>query len=172
MSLEYLRKEPVIGEGAFVVKQCTILGDVELGRNSSVWYSVVIRGDVNTIRIGELTNIQDGAILHVSHLTHPLRIGDGVTVGHRAMLHGCTIEDFCLIGMSATVLDGAMIGRECLIAAGAVVLENSIIPPRSLVAGVPARVRRELTAAEIERLHESAEQYREYAAEYQRLGIE
>jgi len=88
------------------------------------------------------------------------------------MLHGCTIEDFSLIGMSATVLDGAMIGQECLVAAGAVVLENSIIPPRSLVAGIPARVRRELTAGEIDRLHESAEQYREYAAEYLRLGIE
>ncbi|MBL7033820.1 MAG: gamma carbonic anhydrase family protein [Candidatus Delongbacteria bacterium] len=172
MSFEYLRRQPVLGEGVFIVKQCTILGDVELGDYSSVWYNAVIRGDICFIRIGASTNIQDGAILHVTPDTFPLRIGTGVTVGHRAMLHGCTIEDYCLIGMSATVLDGAMIGPECLVAAGAVVLENSIIPPRSLVAGVPAQVKRQLTVAEVQELHDTADLYRAYAAEYQRLGIE
>lgn len=171
MSLEYLLKKPTLGEHCFVVDQCTILGDVVLGERSSVWYNVVIRGDVHFIRIGERTNIQDGSILHVTHDTHPLKIGEGVTVGHKVMLHGCTIEDYSLIGMNATVLDGAVVGAESLVAAGSVVLENAIIPPRSLVAGVPGKVRRTLSEEEVETLHQSAQNYVDYAAEYRRLGV-
>ncbi len=172
MNLEQLRCTPQFGEGVFIVKQCVIIGDVHIGDHASVWYNAVIRGDINFIRIGAETNIQDGAVLHVTHETHPLRIGDGVTVGHLAMLHGCVIEDHCLIGMKATVMDGAQIGRESLIAAGALVLENSIIPPRSLVAGVPARVKRELSQAEVDGICASAQHYLDYAAAYKRLGVE
>ncbi|MFQ5753757.1 MAG: gamma carbonic anhydrase family protein, partial [bacterium] len=138
----------------------------EIGDDSSIWFNVVVRGDVNPIRIGEKTNIQDGSILHVRNQKAPLKIGSYVTVGHGAILHGCTVEDHCLIGMGARILDGARIGNYCLVAAGALVLESDKIPNNSLVAGVPAIVRRTLTSEEIELIKQSSARYVEYKHTY------
>ena len=124
-------KTPSCGENVALMEGSIVVGDVTLEAGCSVWYNTVIRGDVNWIRIGQDTNVQDGAVLHVTNETAPLQIGRGVTIGHLAMLHGCSVEDYCLIGMHATILDGALVGRESLVAAGSVVLEGSIIPPRS-----------------------------------------
>lgn len=157
---------PRIPASVTLMPGSVVVGDVELGEGCSLWFNTVVRGDVNWIRIGRNTNIQDGAVLHVTNGTSPLRIGDGVTIGHLAMLHGCTVEHRCLIGMHATVLDGAIIGEESLVAAGAVVLENTIIPPRSLVAGVPAKVRRTLSDQEVEMLHRSERNYLEYCRRF------
>jgi carbonic anhydrase/acetyltransferase-like protein (isoleucine patch superfamily) len=157
---------PRIPASVTLMPGCVVVGDVEMGEGCSVWFNTVVRGDVNWIRIGSNTNIQDGAVLHVTNGTSPLRIGNGVTIGHLAMLHGCTVENNCLIGMHATVLDGAVIGEESLVAAGAVVLENTLIPPRSLVAGVPAKVRRSLTEAEVAQLHKSERNYIEYCRRF------
>ena len=140
---------PQIHESAFVAENATVIGDVEIGAESSIWFNAVVRGDVNFIRIGTRTNIQDASVIHVSSITHPTILEDEITVGHRATLHGCFIESGCLIGIGAIVLDGARIGRNSLIAAGALVTPNTKIPPRSLVLGSPARVKRELTSEEI-----------------------
>lgn len=153
-----------------------MIGDVEIGDDSSVWFGTVVRGDVNWIRIGDETNIQDRCVVHVTVDKHPTSIGDRVTVGHGAILHGCTVEDTCLVGIGAIVLDAAVIGRRSLVAAGAVVTPRTVVPPESLVMGAPAVVRRRLTAAEIEEIEESARRYvkhaagyREYLAEHQDL---
>ncbi|MCA9783198.1 MAG: gamma carbonic anhydrase family protein [Calditrichaeota bacterium] len=157
---------PRIPASVTLMPGSVVVGDVELGEGCSVWFNTVVRGDVNWIRIGNNTNIQDGAVLHVTNGAAPLRIGNGVTIGHLAMLHGCTVENHCLIGMHATVLDGAIIGEESLVAAGAVVLENTIVPPRSLVAGVPAKVRRSLSDEEVANLHRSEGNYIEYCRRF------
>jgi carbonic anhydrase/acetyltransferase-like protein (isoleucine patch superfamily) len=157
---------PPIDPSVFVAHGAVILGDVSIGKDSSVWFNVVIRGDVHEIRIGERTNIQDLTMCHVTYNKHPLHIGNGVTVGHSAMLHGCTIEDFVLVGMNATVLDGARIGHHSMIAAGAVVREGFVVPPGTLVAGVPAKVIRELTPEEMAKLEQSAQNYIDYVASY------
>ncbi|HEX5032613.1 MAG TPA: gamma carbonic anhydrase family protein [Candidatus Eisenbacteria bacterium] len=125
----------------FVAPTAVVVGDVVLGEDASVWYGCVVRGDVGPIRVGARTNLQDGCILHVTRGRRPLTVGDDVTAGHRAVLHGATIGDRCLIGMGAIVLDDAEIGEESLVAAGSVVLEGTRVPPRSFVAGVPASVR-------------------------------
>jgi len=140
---------PKIHESAFVAENATVLGDVEIGAESSIWFNAVVRGDVNFIRIGTRTNIQDASVIHISKQTHPTILEDEITVGHRATLHGCFTESGCLIGIGAIVLDGARIGRNSLIAAGALVTPNTKIPPRSLVLGSPARVKRELASEEI-----------------------
>jgi carbonic anhydrase/acetyltransferase-like protein (isoleucine patch superfamily) len=152
MIKDFLSKSPKIHETAFVAETAVIIGDVEIGENSSVWYGSVLRGDVNFIRIGARTNVQDGCIIHVSRDTHPTVLEDEVTLGHRVTLHGCYVETGCLIGIGATVLDGARIGQNSLVAAGSLVTPNTQIPPRSLVMGSPARVRRELTVDEIYKL--------------------
>ncbi len=135
------------------------MGDVVIGRESSVWFNVVIRGDVNFIRIGDRTNIQDGTVIHVSRETHPTILGDEVTVGHNVTLHGCTVGARCLVGIGAVILDGAELGEESMVAAGSVVSPGTIVPPRSLVMGAPARVKRTLTDAEVQGLKRSAENY-------------
>lgn len=168
--LEFEGHAPRLADDVVVMHGAVVVGDVVVGAGSSVWFNAVVRGDVNFVRIGENTNVQDGAVLHVTHDTAPLRIGDGVTIGHMAMLHGCTIEDFVLVGMQATILDGAIVGRECLVAAGSTVLEGAIIPPRSLVAGSPAKVKRPLREDEIERLHRSADNYAAYVARFRASG--
>ena len=140
-------KEPRIFETAAVARGAVVLGDVTVGADSSIWYNAVIRGDANSVTIGERSNIQDNAVLHVSH-EHPLVIGNDVTVGHGAILHGCTIEDGALIGMGAVILDGAVIGKGSIIAAGALVTQNKIIPEGSLMMGNPAKLRREVTEEE------------------------
>ena len=135
---------PKIHETVFVAETAVIIGDVEIGANSSVWYNSIVRGDVNFIRIGERTNIQDNCIIHVSRKTHPTVLEDEVTLGHRVTLHGCVVETGSLIGIGAIVLDGARVGRNSLVAAGSLVTPNTQIPPGSLVIGSPAKVKRPL----------------------------
>lgn len=141
--------EPKIHETAFLAENAVVIGDVEIGEQSSVWYGSILRGDVNSIRIGARTNIQDASVIHVTSKTHSTVVEDEVTLGHRVTLHGCYVETGCLIGINAIVLDGARIGRNSLVAAGSLVTPNTEIPPRSLVMGSPARVKRELSAEEI-----------------------
>ncbi|GAB4168738.1 MAG: gamma carbonic anhydrase family protein [Terrimicrobiaceae bacterium] len=155
---EFLTRSPQTTAAAFIASTASIMGDVRLGENSSVFYSAVLRGDIAPVRVGNNTNIQDGAILHVAD-DLPAIIGDDCTVGHAAIVHACTIGDRCLIGMHATVLDGAEIGEESLIAAGAVVTPRTIIPPGSMVMGSPAKVKRPLSPEERAGLKHWAEKY-------------
>lgn len=150
----------------FVAEGARIIGDVTIGQESSVWFNTVIRGDVNSIVIGERTNIQDNCVLHVTHRRFALRIGSNVTIGHSVVLHGCTVEDNCLVGMGAIVLDNATIHTRSLIAAGALVQENFEVPEGMLVAGVPARIKRPLTAEEAAFLERSARNYVDYVKTY------
>ncbi len=152
MIVNFRDKTPKIHETAFVAENAVIIGDVEIGEGSSVWYGAILRGDVNYIRVGTRTNIQDGSVIHVSSDTHPTVLEDEITLGHRVTLHGCYVETGCLIGIGAIVLDGAHIGGNSLVAAGSLVTPNANIPPRSLVMGSPAKVRRELDAEEIKNL--------------------
>jgi len=154
---------------AFIAPTAVVVGDVVLGDESSVWYGSVLRGDVGPIRVGARTNIQDGCILHVTGGRSGLTVGSEVTAGHRAILHGATIRDRCLIGMGAIVLDDCEIGEESLVAAGCVVLEGTIVPPRSFVAGVPGVVRGAIPPAIHARLRESARHYVELAREHAAL---
>lgn len=141
-------RSPEVDKGAWVAPNATLIGQVRLAARASVWYSATLRAEVEPIEIGAGTNIQDGATVHVDP-EYPVRVGAGVSVGHNAVLHGCTIEDGALIGMGAIVLNGAVIGAGSLVAAGALIPQGVVIPPRSLVAGVPGRVRRELSEAEV-----------------------
>jgi carbonic anhydrase/acetyltransferase-like protein (isoleucine patch superfamily) len=154
--------KPKLHPTVFIVDSAEIIGDVVIGKDSSIWYNSVIRGDVNFIRIGERTNIQDGCLLHVRHEKYPLIVGSDITVGHGAILHGCHIYDFCLIGMGAIVLDNAKVGPRALIAAGAVVRNDTVIPEGVLAAGVPARVVRDLKEDERAMLRNSAQNYLSY----------
>jgi carbonic anhydrase/acetyltransferase-like protein (isoleucine patch superfamily) len=154
---------PRHADDAWVAPTATVVGDVKLGSRVSVFYSAVLRGDMASITVGERSNLQDGVVVHVD-TAHPTVIGAGVSVGHGAVVHGCTVEDDCLIGMNATVLSGAVIGTGSLVAAGSVVLEGTVVPPGSLVAGVPAKVRRALTDEEKEGIRQNAERYLEVSA--------
>ena len=162
----YRNMVPTIHPSVYLVDSAEIIGDVAIGADSSVWYNAVIRGDVNYIRIGERTNIQDGCLLHVRHEKYPLIVGSNVTVGHGAILHGCTIKDYSLIGMGAVVLDNAEINSYTLIAAGAVVRNDAIIPEGVLVAGVPGKVLRKLTVDERTMIKQSAQNYIDYTKSY------
>ena len=162
-------RTPVVPASVFVAPTAVVVGDVVLGEDASVWYGCVVRGDVGPIRIGARTNIQDGCILHLTRGRGALEIGDEVTGGHRAILHGAKIHDRCLIGMGAIVLDDCQIGEESLIAAGSVLLERTVVPPRSFVAGVPAVVRGPIPSAYLARLKDSAEHYVLLAREHARL---
>lgn len=153
-------KTPKVGERVFLAPTAAVTGDVIIHDDASVFYGVSVRGDSDTITVGEGTNLQDNAVLHAD-TGIPCTLGKGVSVGHSAVVHGATIGDNCLIGMSATVMNGATVGEESLVAAGALVLEGTEIPPRSLVAGVPAKVRRELTDEEVAGLYRNAEVYLE-----------
>ncbi|KAE9628011.1 gamma carbonic anhydrase family protein [Sedimentitalea sp. CY04] len=156
---------PKIADDVFVAPNASIIGNVEIAEKASVWFGVVIRGDNDLMRIGEGSNIQDNCVLH-SDPGFPLTIGRNCTIGHSAIVHGCTISDGTLIGMGATVLNGAVIGRNCLIGAGALVTEKTVIPDNSLVVGSPARVKRELSKEQIEGLHQSALHYQENAIRF------
>ena len=160
---------PVVPASAFVAPTAVVVGDLVLGEDASVWYGCVVRGDVGPIRIGARTNIQDGCILHTTRGRGALQIGDEVTAGHRAILHGATIQDRCLIGMGAIVLDDCVIGEESLVAAGSMLLERMAVPPRSFVAGVPAVVRGPIPPEYLARLRESAERYVLLAREHARI---
>ena len=168
----YRGRSPTIPESAYIAPTATVVGDVVLGDEASIWYGAVVRGDVGPIRIGARTNIQDGCVLHVTRGGVPLTVGAEVTVGHRAILHSATVEDRCLIGMGSVLLDGCVIGEESLVAAGSVVLEGTRVPPRSFVAGVPARIKGPIPEAAHARLRESAEGYVRLAREHAMVGDE
>lgn len=144
--------EPKIHASVFVAGSAAVIGDVEIGEESSVWFNSVVRGDVNYIKIGARSNVQDGSIIHVSSKTHPTVLEDEVTLGHRVTLHGCYIETGCLIGIGAIILDGVRVGRDSLVAAGSLVTPNTQIPPRSMVMGSPGKVKRRLSDDEVEDL--------------------
>ncbi|KAB0633797.1 gamma carbonic anhydrase family protein [Burkholderia stagnalis] len=156
---------PHIDESAYVAKSADVIGDVSISKGASIWFGASVRGDKASISIGENSNIQEGAVLHVDP-GYPLKIGAGVTIGHLAMLHGCTIEDGTLIGIQAVVLNGAVIGRNCLVGAGAIVTENKVFPDNSLILGVPAKVVKELSEAQVASLSDNASTYVELAGRY------
>jgi carbonic anhydrase/acetyltransferase-like protein (isoleucine patch superfamily) len=158
----YRGRHPQIAATAYIDPASVIIGDVAIGEDSSVWPLCVIRGDVNYIRIGARTNIQDGGILHVMKDEYALILGDDITVGHSVTLHGCTIESRCLIGMRATILNGVVIGEGSIVAAGALLTERTVIPPRSLVMGTPGKVKRTLTAIDQSTIDMYARRYVEY----------
>ena len=164
---------PVLGAESWVAPSADIVGNVTMGEECSIWFGCVVRGDVHYIRIGDRTNIQDLSMIHVTHYKkadmsdgNPTIIGSDVTIGHRVMLHGCTIEDACLIGMSATILDGAVIGKESIVGAGALVTKNKVFPPRSLIMGSPAKAVRTLSDEEVQELYASAKRYVAFSREY------
>lgn len=159
----YMGKVPIIDPTVFLASGVKIIGDVTIGKYSSVWYNTIIRGDVNYITIGGLTNIQDGCILHVNHDRFPLTIGSKVTIGHGAKLHGCMVKDQSLIGIGAILLDGSVVEENSIVAAGAVLTPGFVVPGGKLVAGVPAKVIRNLTSDEIIDIGESAIRYKEYS---------
>jgi carbonic anhydrase/acetyltransferase-like protein (isoleucine patch superfamily) len=171
MVIAYGRNYPRIDGTAFVLQSATIVGDVVIGPESSVWFGAVVRGDIESIRIGARTNVQDNATIHVVGGKFGTRLGDGVTVGHNAVVHGCTIEDGALVGMGAIVLDGAVIGAESLVGAGALVAPGTRVPPRSLVLGSPGKVVRSVSDEELERLRSSAANYVGYAQRYRAEGV-
>ncbi len=158
--------KPTIPKSCFVEDTAVVIGDVVMGEDSSAWFHAVIRGDVNYIRIGHRSNVQDLCVLHVTHDTHPLLVGDDVTIGHHVVLHGCTVKDRVLIGMGAIVMDGAVIGEDSVVGAGALLTERTIIPPKSLVLGSPAKVKRPVTDQELAWIKESAQNYVRYARQY------
>lgn len=164
--LPYQGKNPVIHENSWISPTSVIVGDVQIGSESSIWFGAVIRGDVNWIRIGYRTNVQDGAVCHVTIGTAPLLVEDEVSIGHAAVVHGCTLRSGCLIGIGARVLDHAIVGERSLIAAGAVVLEGSRVPAGELWAGVPARKKRDLSVDEQQSLLDTAARYVHYRLHY------
>jgi gamma-carbonic anhydrase len=159
-------KSPRIHPSVYIAEDALVLGDVEIGEDSSIWFGSVLRGDVNHIRIGARTNIQDMTMVHVSSRDHPTILLDEITVGHRVTLHGCYVESGCLIGIGAILLDGVRVGERSLVAAGSLLTPGTQIPPRSLVMGAPARVRRELTDDEIAYLDRSWRNYVELKDKY------
>jgi carbonic anhydrase/acetyltransferase-like protein (isoleucine patch superfamily) len=159
---------PKIAKSVFIDDTAVVIGDVVVGEDSSIWFHAVVRGDVNCIRIGDRTNVQDLCLLHVTHDTAPLIIGSDVTIGHHVVLHGCTIEDRVLIGMGAIIMDGAVIGADSVVGAGALVTERTIVPPKSVVLGSPAKVKRPVTENELTWIRESAANYVRYARQYSR----
>ena len=165
MIRDYCGRTPKVAPSAFVAASADVIGEVEVGANASLWFQTVLRGDIEPIRIGANSNIQDGSILHTI-MGAPVTVGDWVTVGHRVVLHGCTIESHCLIGMGAIVLNNTRVGEGSIVAAGALVLENTVIPPRSLYLGVPARFQRQLTEADRLFIDAHATHYLQYKENY------
>jgi carbonic anhydrase/acetyltransferase-like protein (isoleucine patch superfamily) len=165
MITTYQGRVPRIASSAFVAPSADVIGDVEIGENASIWFQCVLRGDIELIRVGENSNVQDGSIVHTM-LGSPTVIGKWVTVGHRAILHGCTVEDHCLIGMGAVLLNNVRVGAGSIIAAGAVLPEDSVIPPRSLYMGVPAHFKRQLGEKEQHFIDSHATHYLGYKEVY------
>lgn len=163
---QYKGITPKLDKTVFRVDSAEIIGDVEIGAGSSVWFNVVIRGDVNHIRIGDRTNVQDGTVIHVTHKKFPTIIGHDVTIGHNATLHGCTVGDRCLIGMGAVVLDNAVVEDDAMVAAGALVTPGTRVPEGTLYAGSPAKYKRHLSDEEIAGLKQSADNYIDYVKSY------
>ncbi len=180
MILPYRDYQPQGGAGAWVAPTATLIGDVKLGKDASLWFGTVVRGDVHSIRIGDRTNIQDNSLVHTTHHEaeertmedgHPAIIGSDVTVGHNVILHGCTVEDFCLIGMGAIILDGAVIGRESIVGAGTVVTGGKKFPPRSLILGSPGKVVRQLDEGVVKELDASWRRYVALKNEYRAAKV-
>ena len=168
---EFRGKKPDVGKGCFFAENAVVIGDVEIGDRCSVWYGVVIRGDVNYIKIGNRVNIQDGAVVHVSLGTSPTHIGNNVSIGHNAIVHGCTVENLCLIGIGAVVLNDARIKTGTVVAAGSVLRERQTVGPNQLVAGSPAVVKRELTPDIREMLQEPVRSYHRLSQAHQNNRI-
>ncbi len=173
MILNYKNLNPKIGKNSWIAPSADVIGDVTLGEDCSIWFGTVIRGDVHKIVIGDRVSVQDLSMVHVTHYKkedksdgNPTIIGDDVTIGHRVMLHGCEIKNACLIGMSTTILDGAVIGEESIVGAGSLVTKNKIFPPRSLILGSPAKVIRELNEKEIKELYASSKRYISFKNNY------
>jgi carbonic anhydrase/acetyltransferase-like protein (isoleucine patch superfamily) len=166
MIRSYQGKLPHIPQSSYIDSSAQLIGDVELGENSSVWMNAVLRGDVNSIRVGNNSNVQDCAVLHGQRYLYPVKVGDYVTIGHNATVHGCTVEDAVLIGMGVVVLNNSRIGEGSIIAAGAVVPEGTQVPPRTLWAGVPAKLRRELGDKDRELILQYARNYLDYTKIY------
>lgn len=163
--MDNYRHPELIASDVFIAPSADVVGQVTIGAGSSVWFQAVLRGDTDQIVIGQRTNLQDACVVHVD-VGQPARIGSGVTVAHRAIVHGAVVEDDVLIGMGAIVLSGARIGRESIVGAGALVTGGTIVPPRSLVLGLPARVVRPITDEELETIRQTAARYTEYAKQY------
>jgi len=159
---------PRIADSAYIDSSAQVIGDVVIGERSSVWPNVVVRGDVNYIRVGDETSIQDNSVLHVDHQVYPCIVGDRVTVGHSVVLHGCVVEDDALIGIGAIVLNGAKIGAGAVVAAGALVPEGMQVPPNTVVMGTPAKPRREVAAEEKERFQQNCRNYVKITAIYKK----
>lgn len=164
--LPYRGQKPRFGKGVFLAAGAHVIGDVECGDDVSLWFNTVVRGDCHRIRIGARTNVQDGTVVHVTQGTGPTSIGSDVTIGHSAVIHACTIENHCLIGMGSVILDGALIRENSLVAAGSVVTPGKQFPPRSMIMGSPAKVVRELNDAEVEQLRQSVRYYLDYKKNY------
>ena len=165
MIMKFKEFYPVIHAKAWVAPSADVIGNITIGEDSSIWFGCVLRADVNSIQIGDRTNIQDLSIIHVDH-DHPTTLGDDITVGHQVMLHGCTIGSGTLIGMSTTILDGAVIGENSIVGAKSLVTSNKKFPPRSLIMGSPAKVIRELSDEEVEGLINHAKRYVSYKNDY------
>src|SRR4030095_803068 len=159
-------RRPQLGEKVFIAPGAYVIGEVSVGEGSGIWFNTVIRGDVNWIKIGKRTNIQDLSVIHVDSGGWPTTIGDDVTVGHRVILHGCTLADRVLIGMGSTVMNGVKIGEDAIVGAGSLITENTVIPPRTLSLGSPCKVKRDLTEGEVQLLKLSALHYAELAEKY------
>ncbi|HVH56033.1 MAG TPA: gamma carbonic anhydrase family protein [Vicinamibacterales bacterium] len=157
---------PRVHPTAYVDASAQVIGDVHIGAESSVWMNAVVRGDVHRIRIGDRSNVQDGTVVHVMNRTHPTTIGNDVTIGHAAIVHGCTLGDRVLIGMGAILLNGATVGSDSIVAAGSLLTEESRFPPRSLVMGSPAKLKRQLTEGEVASILEFSERYVGYRLDY------
>ena len=166
MLRQYKGTAPRVAPGAYVDESAQVIGDVEIGPEASVWMNAVVRGDVHWIRIGARSNVQDGTVVHVMNGTHPTKVGDDVTIGHAAVVHGCTIGDRVLIGMGAILLNGANIGDDSIVAAGTLVTEGATFPRRSLVMGSPGKVKRELSVAEVASILEYSARYVGYRLDY------
>lgn len=164
--LPFEGKMPIIHPDAWIAQGAVIIGDVVIGAHTNVWFGCVIRGDVNSIRIGERTNIQDGTVVHVTRNTGPTTIGSGITIGHSALIHAATLEDDCFVGMHATIMDGAVVESGAMVAAGALVAPNKRVPQGELWAGNPAKLFRPMKQAEIDYIPESARHYVALAAKY------
>jgi carbonic anhydrase/acetyltransferase-like protein (isoleucine patch superfamily) len=170
MILPYQNIYPKIHDSVLIAEGAHVIGDVEIGKDSSIWFNTVVRGDVNYIRIGERTNIQDLTMVHVTYKKFPTFIGNDISIGHSAVIHGCKIDDFVLIGIGAKILDNSHINSYSLIAAGSVVKENFEVPSGVLVAGVPAKIIRDLRTEEIERIKQNAKNYLYYCEQYREFN--
>ena len=169
MIKKFRGKSPIIPNSCYISESVDLIGDVTLGENVSLWFGAVVRGDMHFITIGNRSNIQDNSVIHVTTDISPTRIGDEVTVGHNAIIHGATIEDRCLIGMGTIIMDDAVIGEGSIVGAGAVVPPNMIIPPRSLVVGLPAKIVRQTSDTELEMIIERAQHYIDFSQEYKKI---